>query len=1115
MRYLRLLLGIISLAVFTVAAPAQITTGQISGTVADSSGAVVTGVTVTTTNDATGVITKAESSKTGEYLLNFLVPGTYHVEVEKAGFKKAVESQVIVNAGSMSRVNFSLHVGNVGQTVNVLANSISVTTETAELSEVFSHKALEKLPNLDRNPLYQMNLLPGANNGPGSGNYGTNGGEDGSAVGLSRPQLASIGGVDANANIVYIDGVANSEPQNNYLALIPPIEDIQEMSVYTGKYDAEYGFSGSAVISVATKSGTNEFHGAAFEYFRNQNTDAHNYFAVGVPNPLFHRNLFGGALGGPILKDKMFFFTDYQGTVVNTGALGFTTAPTSKMKAGDFSELLDPTQHPDDAGNTYGTIYDPFTRTFDSQGNVTSATPFPGNIIPQNRWDGPATAMNAAQIFGTANLPGISNNLQYIENVGSSTHLADGRLDYNRTSRDRIFYRYSLLKAGVTDSTNVSQFFQTGAGNNTFNQNMQLSDMFNISANKFNEFRLGFGRFNVQTNNNSMSKNWNNIFGIPNGNLTGAGAMGMAEMNMSGVSAIAQPDWVAYIVSNTYAATENFTWVKGRHLIKLGTNINHIVDVSADTIGGDNPRGAVGFSEAMTSYDGVGYNGGGNPNNALPVQPFGYPSFLLGTMTSSARAHFVSGAPYQTIWENAWYAQDDFKVLPSLVLNLGLRYELITRPIERHNREANWDTRTNKLVVATSSDRSPALSLDKNDWEPRVGFAWSPDQGKTSIRGGYGISYWMARWSGPLTILGLTYPFYAKQIFLTPNNLTPTLVLSQQGLPLAKAQYNSQGQLVIPPGALIRGVGYDWKNQWVGQSTLDVERQILPGMIIDVGYINVSTKYNNHSRNINQALPQPPGVNYNLFRPLVNQYPTLGDVPISFSEASGNYNAVTVEVTGNIKSLFINSSYAHSRNFSNGNNLNLADINQYYGPTQSDIAHIFNTEIVYGLPVGRGKPFLGGINRFGNMLIGGWQYSALLHIQSGVRFDVTTNDTTSLNNGQTNRCDRVGSGVLSHPTIQRWFDTSAFVIHTTPDTYGTCGINPLYTDGMQQLDSSLMKDFHVTKRQQAEFRWDVFNTFNHPNFAAPDSGVGDATEGQVFSTSVENRRMQFSLLYTF
>ncbi len=244
-----------------------------------------------------------------------------------------------------------------------------------------------------------MNLIPGANNDVGSGNYGTNGGENGSAVGQTRPQLASIGGVDANANSIYIDGVPNREPQNAYISLTPAIEGVQEVEVYTGKYNAEFGFSGSAVVNITTKSGSNQFHGAAFEFLRNEATDALNYFAGGQPKTPFRRNQFGGAMGGPILKDKLFFFGDYQGTIVHTSQPFFTTAPTPLMLTGNFSELYVPGQV-DDAGNTYGQLYDPATRVLDANGNVISATPFAGNIIPQSRWDSSAAAMNTAKIFG-------------------------------------------------------------------------------------------------------------------------------------------------------------------------------------------------------------------------------------------------------------------------------------------------------------------------------------------------------------------------------------------------------------------------------------------------------------------------------------------------------------------------------------------------------------------------------------------------------------------------------------------------------------------------------------------------------------------------------------------
>lgn len=1088
-----------------VVSQGQVNTGRVLGTVTDGSGSVIPGASVTAVANNTGAATTTKTTDAGEFLLNFLVPGSYDVTVEKGGFKSAKKLQVPVHAGDPTRVDFALEIGSVSQSVEVTANTLQVATETSELSQTFGYQTLDTLPNLDRNPLYQMNLMPGANNDVGSGNYGTNGGENGSSIGLTRPQLASIGGVDANANTIYIEGVFNREPQNAYIGLTPPIEGIQEVQVYTGKYNAEFGFSGSAVVNIVTKSGGSQFHGAAFEFLRDGSTDALNYFAAPGDSTPFRRNQFGGALGGPIRKDKLFFFGDYEGTKLTTSTPEFTSAPTAKMIQGDFSELFDSSQGVDNAGNTYGQLYDPASRAFDSSGNVTAATPFAGNIIPSTQWDTVATAMNTAKVFGVANLPGLSNNLHYIGSDSQTSHQGDGRLDYFLSPRDRMFFRYSALAAVNDSSTNVNQFFQDGnADSNTFDQNMQLTDMFSFSASKMNELRLGYNRTNVHTSNKALDSNWNNTFGMPNGNLADQSTRGLAEFAIPGVHAVAEPDWVAYIVSNTISLTDNFTWIKNKHTVKVGVNLNHVEDTSADTIGGDDPRGALVFDPAMTSYDG---------NN---VSPYGYAAFLLGTMVSSSRARFVNGAPYQTYWQNAWYAQDDFKVLPSLTVNLGLRYELTTRPIERHNRESNWDTRSNHLVLATSSDRSPALSLDTKDWGPRVGFAWTPDHGKTSIRGGYGTSYWMAYWSGPLTILGLTYPNYAKQSLLTPNNLTPTLTMAGNGIPISTAEYDSNGKLLIPDNAVIRGADYNWKSQRVDQQTFNVERQIRPGMILDIGYLGVRGRNNLFSKNINQAPPTAPGVDYNTQRPLYSQYPLLGDIPISVSTAGSWYDALTARFAADItQSVSINASYAHGRSFQNGHNLDPNNINQYYGPTPEDIAHIFNAQFRLGLPVGRGRRYLGNSGKLVDAVLGGWEYSGLLHIRSGARFDVVTTDTTSLNNGQTNRADRVGKGEISHPSIAQWFDTSAFVVHTTPTTYGNAGFDPLHSDGQQQLDSSLEKTFHITEHHAFTFRVDAFNTFNHPNFSAPDAIVGDGGEGQVTSTSIDNRRMQFAFRYSF
>jgi hypothetical protein len=1104
MRCVRVICLFLLLSSF-VTTVAQVNTGRVQGRVTDHSGSVIAGATVTATANDTGAATTTTTSESGEFLLNFLVPGAYQVAIEESGFKSAKKLQVMVHAGDPTRVDFMLEVGSVSQSVEVTANTIQVATETSELSQTFGYKTLDTLPNLDRNPLYQLNLLPGANNDVGSGNYGTNGGEDGSAIGFTRPQLASIGGVDANANTIYIEGVFNREPQNAYIGLTPPIEGIQEVQVYTGKYNAEFGFSGSAVVNIVTKSGGNQLHGAAFEFLRNESTDALNYFASPGDSTPFRRNQFGGAIGGPIRKDKFFFFGDYQGTLLTTSIPEFTSAPTARMIQGDFSELYDPSQGVDNAGNSYGQLYNPFSRAFDSSGNVASATPFGGNIISSTYWDSAAAAMNTAKVFGVANLPGLSNNLHYIGSDSQTSHQGDGRIDYFRSQRDKMFFRYSAMASVNDSSTNVNQFFQDGnADSNTFDQNMQLTDMFSFSPSKMNELRLGYNRTNVHTSNKALGSNWNNTFGILNGNLTDQSTRGLAEFTIPGVHAVAEPDWVAYIVSNTLSVTDNFTWIKNKHAVKVGANLNHVEDTSADTIGGDDPRGSLVFDPAMTSYDG---------NN---VSPYGYAAFLMGAMVSSSRARFVNGAPYQTYWQNAWYAQDDFKVLPSLTLNLGLRYELVTRPIERRNRESNWDTRTNRLVLATSNDRSPALGLDTEDWGPRLGFAWTPDHGKTSIRGGYGTSYWMAYWSGPLTILGLTYPNYAKQSLLTPNNLTPSLTLAGNGLPIAAAEYDGSGNLIIPDNAVIRGADYNWKNQRVDQQTLNVEREIRPGMILDVGYLGVRGRNNNFSKNINQAPPTAPGVDYNTQRPLYSEYPQLGDIPISASIASSWYDALTARFAADItRDVSINASYAHGRSFQNGHNLDPNNIDQFYGPTPEDIAHIFNAQFRVALPVGRKERYLSNAGALVDAVLGGWEYSGLLHMRSGARFDVITTDTTSLNNGQTNRPDRIGKGEISNPTVSRWFDTSAFVVHTMPMTYGNAGFDALHSDGQEQLDSSLSKTFHILERQLLSFRVDAFNTFNHPNFSAPDAIVGDGGEGQVTSTSVDNRRLQFAFRYSF
>ena len=1112
----------LSLLVGPYALRAQINSGTIAGFVSDPSGASIPEAAVVATNTATLVVTRAASLQDGNFLVNYLVPGTYEVQITKAGFVTSVETRVEVTAGNTTRLDVKLTVGQVQQSVEVQANPVSVNTENSEEKYTFSTTTLDTMPNIDRNPLFQLNLMPGASNGASTGNYGTNGGEDGSAVGLTNPQLAAFGGMDANANTIYLEGIPSREPQNAYIGLVPPQDDVEELDVYTGKYDAEYGFSASGVINVVTKSGTNKLHGDAFEYVENNSLNAIPFFATSATP--FKRNQFGGAVGGPIKKDKMFFFADFQRTPDLQSGPVIASAPDALMYGGDFSELYAPSMGKDDAGNTYGQLYNPFTRVFDAQGNQTSIQEFQGNIIPQSAWDPVSKNMAAGQVFGLANLPGLANNFYYLNAINQYTNQGDGRVDYSVADRTKMFFRYSAMGSTLDNPPTVNPFIENSANSNTFNQNMGWTLNHSFSTSMMNELRLGYNRTAVHTSNNTLGKPYNDIFGIPNGNPPGAGTeTGFAEfVGVGPYSTLSQPDWIAFVISNTTSISDSFTWVKGKHTLKFGAMINHVEDTSADTIGGDDPRGGFYFSPSMTSYDG---------NTA----DFAFPAFLLGTPVESERTQFDFGFPYQTYLEEGFFAQDDFHVTHSFSLNLGLRWEYWTLPVERFNRQSNWDTQTNVLAVASPSDRSPAVNPDHGDIEPRVGFAWSPDHGKTSIRGGWGISYWQNYWGfspnglndgavagggaqSLLTVLGATYPFYDRQEFLTPDSLTPSLTITGNGLPTSIAETNGQGGYILPPGQFVRGVDRNWKNQKVSQYSFDVQRQLTPKLIVDVGYLGVYGAHNPLTVNINEAPPSTiNGVNYQLNRPLYSEYPNLTDIDVSESTSSSSYNALTATVRGTVgKNLQMFTTFAYSRTFSNGFNLDPFTINQYYGPTQADIPIIFNAQIVYQLPFGKGQSLLSNANSPLNTVVGGWQASAFITLHGGPPFTITS-PVSLLNNGQPNR-PNVVSGCkpnLSNRTLTEWFNTACFVNDLVPGNYGSEGTNMVRADGLQQVNFSMFKNFKFAERWNLQFRADFQNFFNHPNYGLPDFNVGDPAMGAVTSATVNARIVQLGLKLSF
>ena len=340
--------------------------------------------------------------------------------------------------------------------------------------------------------------------------------------------------------------------------------------------------------------------------------------------------------------------------------------------------------------------------------------------------------------------------------------------------------------------------------------------------------------------------------------------------------------------------------------------------------------------------------------------------------------------------------------------------------------------------------------------------------------------------------------------------------MARDGLPIGSADYDAQGNLLFPEGAVIRGVDKDWKNQVVDQLSVNVQRQVLRNLVVDVGYLHVKGGNNLRVQNINLPPPGPPGQNIDANRPLHSTFPELADVPISYSKTSTWYDAVTAQVRGQIgRYVNVLASYAHGRTFDNARNIKQFDWDQYRGPSDQDIAHIFNSQFTAEVPFGRGRKFGNSIHPALDAIAGGWQYSGFLFLRSGTRFGVTGN--TSLNNTQTNRPDRIADGNLptDQRTLEHWYDTTAFVRHPDWATYGNAGTNPLFADGMSQLDSSIFKTFNLTERGRLVFRWDMFNTFNHPDFNPPTARVGSSSNGRVTSTAVGARGMQFGLRLFF
>jgi len=1067
---------VFSLTILTALVPrlsaAQATSGTIVGTVTDSSGAVVSGAKITLVSEETGLSRTLTTDSHGEFQAPSMPTGSYTVTAEAQGFKLASVSNLQLSVDQRVKVDLKLEIGAMTETVSIEASRPLVQTSSSDLATTVNTKQIETLPLNGRNFVQLTRTVPGVARGIPGANI------DGAGSLAWRASASfSANGQRPRDNNYMLDGIDNNEDWLQTVVLFPSVDALDEFKLQTSTYSAEFGRSLGGVVNLQIKSGTNNIHGNGFEFLRNDAFDANNFFnnKNHRAKPDFSQHQFGGTLGGPIDKDRTFFFADYQGQRTTQGQTFLSTVPSAKMRNGDFSEIN-------------RVIYDPV-----------SHQPFPGNIIPQNRWD-PAAKNILSQLYPAPNVAGtVGTTGQTINNYLINPSLErqdnqfDVKVDHALSDSNRFFSRYSYEKthrflpatlpqggdAGVT----------SGAGDGNIKaQGLAFNDTHIFGPSWLNELRVGWSSIKFFMTSIDYGKNLAQQVGIPGINLNEV-TSAMSQLTFQTIRNMGANGNQPLITNqNDWQIYDNVTRTMGKHTLKAGGSYTFR---SREILNADSIVGVFDFNSNQTS------NCGGITSGCTLIQNTGYDvaSFLLGYGDAKNRRLFDSNTYTEQRPEYGVYFQDDFRATSRLTFNLGMRWDVYVPWVEKDNRQSNFDPSTGRFVVASDDAVINGVKVgrylqtySKRDLGPRTGFAWDVDgTSHTVIRGGYGI-FWNFTPGGTSSSKAQNPPFLQSQSFT--SQFGTDLILSQ-GLPAPPGVNPSAPSA----GATRSAFDINFRDAYSHQFNVNIQRQIATNYMAEIAYVGSRTRQALVKDDYNQAPPVLGVTNSNINRPYFGLFPALGQIGTVTSEGFLNYNGLLLKFSrrfANGFSFFNAYTFGKGIDYASDNDGTVSYTNVYdraynIGPSDYDVTHTFSSNLIYALP------FLGRSTYWG-----GWTVSGIVYLRGGLPLTITQVQGVS-STGTANRPNRVGNGLAANPTIDQWFDPSAFVAITeNTATYGNSGRGIVRGPGQKNVDLSLIK---ATKfgRFEHELRIEAFNLFNHPQFGNPNTQLGNAAFGQITS----------------
>jgi len=1078
------------LCALPAAALAQQETATISGTITDATGASVPNAVVIVTNVQTGISVRTEATEAGTYVVPSLRPGDYSIAVESKGFQKTVRTGVTLQVAQVARIDVTLQTGALTESVEVVAATPLLDTLTSSRGSVIDQKKIVELP-LNGRDYNQLALLsPGVL--PGT------------------PRLASVnfkGVLNVNGNrtfnnVFLLDGVDNISYSNSFrgenVQLVQPsIEALQEFKIQTNAYSAEFGRSSGAVVNATIKSGTNTVRGSVYEFVRNDSLDANNFFsnALGAPKPKRERNQFGGAVGGPLVKNRTFWFGDYEGLRDLEGVPRVRQVPTAAEKAGLFSAA----------------VFDPFTAgrpefSRNAQGQW---------VIPRERWDPVGAA-----IVGLIPDPNVANSTIFASTpvTDTRTDQFDVRVDHQISPNMTLFGRYSFVdtltfRPAPLEGLAEGSFNDAFGSNDMRSQGLAIGLTWTVSPTLVGDIRFGYSAGDYYTTPPNYGVDGPAQIGLKNVPSDPAITGGVPKVNIQGFDAVGRhTSTPQFQTPRSWNPRATFSLNRGEHFIKFGGEFLHVQTRINDL---NATIGRMNFENRFT-------------NRAVGDLLLGLPSQLALTSYTV----MDQGQDMQF-----YFVQDDYRVSPKLTANVGVRYEYATPPRERDNQFANFDPATGTMIFATDGDvfDRALIHPDRNNFAPRVGFAYTP-MSRWVVRGGYGVFYTHTVRQGREGLLGFNPPYLVDNLLQT--GVTGAAAIASAA-PFRLVNGYPSGLLdptTLAPTISRRAQDASQRTPYIQQYNIGVQYELRSDMVLDVAYVgNKGTKLNGF-RNLNQraVITNPDGSQAAGNRP----YPAFGDIQWMENRVSSTYKSLQLRLekrftnglTGNVSYTLgealsgapdhISTSGGGAgidtgvfREPQDGNNLRAE-----YGPTEFDIRHRFVASYIWELPFGRGRHWGNSWNRAMDLAFGGWQVTGIHVLQSGLALTATLSGANVVNLGGERRArpNLVGEPELSESqrTLARWFNTDAFAAFAVPQAFGNAGVGIMRGPGVANFDFTFAKNFQVTDRRYFQFRTEIFNAFNHPNFGPPNIARDSSGFGQILSAAPA-RIIQFGVKFYF